>query len=170
VQRHLTDGKTGLDTLSGIEKFSFFIRFLAPPSPLFDRPGGFGSIGKGRQVFEALGCAYCHTPTVKTGNSTVAALRYQDVNLFSDLALHKMGPDLADGIVQGEAQGDEFRTAPLWGLGQRIFFLHDGRTTDLVEAILAHRSGSSEAKEVIKNFNARPESAKQDLLNFLRSL
>ena len=107
---------------------------------------------------------------LKTGNSTVAALRYQEVNLFSDLALHQMGKDLADGIIQGEAQGDEFRTAPLWGLGQRIFFLHDGRTTDLIEVIQAHGSSSSEAKKVIKNFNALDEGAKQDLLNFLRSL
>jgi len=165
-----TDGTTGLDTLSGIEKFSFFMRFLAPPAPSLDTPGGSLSIANGRQAFEAIGCAYCHTPMLMTGNFTVTALANKPVNLYSDLSLHQMGPDLADGIVQGEAQGDEFRTAPLWGLGQRIFFLHDGRTTDLVEAIQAHGSGSSEAKKVIKNFNALDEDAKQDLLNFLRSL
>ena len=77
---------------------------------------------------------------------------------------------------QGQANGDEFCTAPLWGLGQRIFFLHDGRTTDLVQAIQAHQSagdsqfGPSEANAVIDKFNALSESAKQDLLNFLRSL
>jgi len=165
-----TDGVTGLDTLSDIEKFSLFMRFLAPPMPSSDTPGGADSIFRGGQAFEAAGCAYCHTPMLKTGNSSVAALRDQEVKLFSDLALHQMGKDLADGIIQGEAQGDEFRTAPLWGLGQRIFFLHDGRTKDLVEAIQAHGSGSSEAKKVIKNFNALDEGAKQDLLNFLRSL
>ena len=63
----------------------------------------------------------------------------QNANLFSDLALHAMGPGLADDILQGAARGDEFRTAPLWGLGQRIFFLHDGRTNDLIEAIRAHQ-------------------------------
>ena len=62
-----------------------------------------------------------------TGNATVAALRNKQANLFSDLALHNMGPGLADDIVQGVARGDEFRTAPLWGLGKRLFFLHDGR-------------------------------------------
>jgi CxxC motif-containing protein (DUF1111 family) len=87
-----------------------------------------------------------------------------------------MGRNLADDIVQGEAEPDEFRTAPLWGLGQRIFFLHDGRTKDLVEAIQAHRSGpsvkypASEANGVIDRYNGLSERQKQDLLNFLRSL
>jgi CxxC motif-containing protein (DUF1111 family) len=171
-----TAGTTGLDTISAIEKFAFFMRFLAPPIPSTTTPGGSTSITNGRQVFEAIGCAFCHTPTLSTGNTTVAALRYQDANLFSDLALHGMGPGLADGISQGTARGDEFRTAPLWGLGQRIFFLHDGRTKDLVQAIQAHQSagdslyGPSEANQVIDNFNKLTEDEQQDLLNFLRSL
>jgi CxxC motif-containing protein (DUF1111 family) len=87
-----------------------------------------------------------------------------------------MGPELADDIIQGGAGPDEFRTAPLWGLGQRIFFLHDGRTQDLVQAIRAHRSrgnrrfGPSEANAVIDRYNRLSESDKQHLLNFLRSL
>ena len=85
------------------------------------------------------------------------------MNLYSDLLVHDMGPGLADGVTQGQAGPREFRTAPLWGLGQRIFFLHDGRTSDLLEAIRAHRSGSffnaSEANEVIKNFNRLKDSA-----------
>jgi CxxC motif-containing protein (DUF1111 family) len=78
--------------------------------------------------------------------------------------------------MQGQAGPDEFRPAPLWGLGQRIFLLHDGRTTDLIEAIQAHKSGpsarfhASEANAVVANFNALSEQRKQDLLNFLRSL
>ncbi len=92
------------------------------------------------------------------------------VNLYSDLAVHGMGQGLADGITQGSAQGDEFRTAPLWGLGQRIFFLHDGRTSDLMQAIQAHSSQNSEANSVIQMFNALRNSDQQDLLNFLRSL
>jgi CxxC motif-containing protein (DUF1111 family) len=113
---------------------------------------------------------------LNTGNAAVAALRNQPVNLFSDLLVHDMGPGLADGISQGQAGGREFRTAPLWGLGQRLFFLHDGRTSDLREAIRAHRSGSfftrnaSEANAVIKNFNGLADAQKQDVLNFLRSL
>ena len=87
-----------------------------------------------------------------------------------------MGPGLADDVSQGGARGDEFRTAPLWGLGQRIFFLHDGRTSDLVQAIREHRSNAnstyrtSEANKVIDNFDDLGDSSKRDLLNFLRSL
>ncbi|PYN72416.1 MAG: thiol oxidoreductase [Candidatus Rokuibacteriota bacterium] len=162
--------------LNAIEKFAFFQRFLAPPTPSPDTPGGASSISNGRSLFVSTGCALCHTPTLTTGNSTVAALRNQPVNLFSDLLLHAMGPGLADNIFQGGAQGDEFRTAPLWGLGQRIFFLHDGRTTDLLQAIQAHKSagdstfGPSQANAVTDNFNKLSEKKKQDLLNFLRSL
>jgi CxxC motif-containing protein (DUF1111 family) len=162
--------------LNAIEKFAFFQRFLAPPTPSLDTPGGATSISNGRSLFVSTGCALCHTPTLTTGNSTVAALRNQPANLFSDLLVHSMGPNLADNIVQGGAQGDEFRTAPLWGLGQRIFFLHDGRTTDLIAAIQAHKSagdatfGPSEANAVIDAFNQLSETGKRDLLNFLRSL
>src|SRR5438128_12102201 len=70
-----------------------------------------------------------------TGRSSTAALSEKPTRLFSDLLLHRMGTRRADGITQGVAERDEFRTAPLWGLGQRIFLMHDGRTTDLVEAI-----------------------------------
>ncbi len=171
-----TAGETPVDAVSPIEKFAFFMRFLAPPAPSPDAPGGADSIARGRKLFTDTGCALCHTPTLNTGNAAVAALRNQPVNLFSDLLVHDMGPGLADGISQGQAGPREFRTAPLWGLGQRLFFLHDGRTSDLREAIRAHRSGSfltfnaSEANAVVRNFNALQDDQKQDLLNFLRSL
>ena len=171
-----TDAKTLVAGISAIEKFAFFMRFLAPPMPSADMPGGAASIASGRELFGSVGCALCHTPTLYTGDSTVAALRKQPVNLFSDLLVHDMGPGLADGVTQGQAGPSEFRTAPLWGLGQRLFFLHDGRTSDLLEAIRAHKSGSvflgnaSEANAVVKNFNYLRETQKQDVLNFLRSL
>jgi CxxC motif-containing protein (DUF1111 family) len=171
-----TDGTTGLDTISAIEKFAFFMRFLAPPTPSATSPGGSLSISRGQATFNNIGCALCHTPTLATGNATVAALRNKSANLFSDLALHNMGPGLADDVSQGAAAGDEFRTAPLWGLGQRIFFLHDGRTSNLIGAILAHQSNGSfryppsEANAVINQYNVLPPGSKQDLLNFLRSL
>jgi CxxC motif-containing protein (DUF1111 family) len=171
-----TDPEDGVMRLSAIENFAFFQRFLAAPTPSPSTPGGAASIGRGRTRFAEVGCAYCHTPRLRTGDTTVAALRFQDVNLYSDLLVHNMGPGLADDIVQGDAGPDEFRTAPLWGLGQRIFFLHDGRTTDLVEAIRAHRSagnakfGPSEANTGIDRYNQLREPEKQDLLNFLRSL
>jgi CxxC motif-containing protein (DUF1111 family) len=157
--------------------FANFQRFLAPPRPSTISPGGSFSIARGRSQFVNLGCALCHTPTLKTNpNSTVTALANQNANLYSDLALHAMGPGLADDILQGNARGDEFRTAPLWGLGQRLFFLHDGRTDDLVQAIQAHRSGGnskfgpSEANAVIDRYNRLNWDDQQDLLNFLRSL
>jgi CxxC motif-containing protein (DUF1111 family) len=163
--------------ISAIESFAAFQRFLAPAKSSTNSPGGFFSIARGRQQFINVGCGLCHTPTLKTNpNSTVAALAGQSANLFSDLALHAMGPGLADDILQGGARGDEFRTAPLWGLGQRLFFLHDGRTNDLVPAIQAHRSsgntkfGPSEANAVIDRYNRLSPDAQQDLLNFLRSL
>jgi CxxC motif-containing protein (DUF1111 family) len=107
---------------------------------------------------------------MQTGTSSTAALSGKTAFLYSDLLLHRLGQKLADDIIQGAAGPDEFRTAPLWGLGQRIFFLHDGRTSDLLEAIQEHSSAGSEANSVISNFNNLPSSQKQDLLNFLRSL
>ena len=92
------------------------------------------------------------------------------MNAFSDFEIHHMGTGLADNVSQGGAGGDQFRTAPLWGLSQRIFLLHDGRTKDLVQAIEAHESNCSEATLVKENFDALSASQKQDLLNFLRSL
>jgi CxxC motif-containing protein (DUF1111 family) len=112
----------------------------------------------------------CHTPTFTTRSSDIDALSEKAVNLFSDLLVHNMGTGLADHISQGQATGDEFRTAPLWGLGQRLFFLHDGRTTNLKAAILAHRSPGSEASRVIDAFDALTPQMQQHLLNFLRSL
>jgi CxxC motif-containing protein (DUF1111 family) len=171
-----TDGVTGTDTISAIEKFAFFMRFLAPPTQSTTTPGGNASIAEGFNAFVNIGCTHCHTQQLRTGNTTVAALRNQNVRLFSDIALHNMGPGLADDIRQGQATGDEFRTAPLWGLGQRVFFLHDGRTNNLLTAIQAHRSNAngtypaSEANAVIDRFNALSTTAKQNMLNFLRSL
>jgi CxxC motif-containing protein (DUF1111 family) len=81
-----------------------------------------------------------------------------------------MGSGLDDGITQGAAGPDEFRTAPLWGVGQRIFFLHDGRTADLIEAIQAHRSRGSEANQVIDQFNRLSPKEQQEIIDFLRSL
>ena len=154
-------------------KFAMFMRFLVPPVPAPDDV----SIVRGRKLFSDVCCAMCHTPTLHTGKRTVVnALQDKDVNLYSDLTLHNMGPELADDIVQGDAGGDEFRTAPLWGLGKRIFFLNDGRTKDLLEAIQAHAGSGggryvpSEANQVIAQFHRLSEVDKQHLLNFLRSL
>jgi CxxC motif-containing protein (DUF1111 family) len=161
---------TAFDGLSDVEKFAIFMRLLGAPVPSATTPGGSMSITNGAKVFNDVGCALCHTPSMMTGNASVAALRNQTVNLYSDLLVHDMGVGLADGVSQAQAGPREFRSAPLWGLGQRLFFLHDGRTSDLLAAIRAHMSVGSEANGVILNFNLHSESDKQDLLNFLRSL
>jgi CxxC motif-containing protein (DUF1111 family) len=160
--------------LSDIEAFADFMRMLAPPTPAPNTP----STVNGRALFAKIGCVHCHTPSFTTGKMIAsgsstnpsAALSNQTANLFSDVLVHHMGRGLADGITQGGAGPDEFRTAPLWGVGQRVFFLHDGRTSNLVEAIDAHRSRGSEANKVIDRFNRLPARERQDVINFLRSL
>ncbi len=156
---------------SDIVAFSNFMRFLDQPAASCTGTGCSQSIQNGRNVFVNVArCAACHTPSMTTGTSYVTALSNVQANLFSDLLIHHMGSGLADGVSQGGAGPDQFRTAPLWGLGQRLFFLHDGRTADLMQTIEAHASPGSEANTVIRIFNGLSENQKQDLLNFLRSL
>ena len=148
---------------SDIALFTAYMRYLDAPAPQPETP----SIARGREVFQSVGCALCHTPSLTTGTMASAALSGRVVTLYSDLLLHRMGGGLADNVVQGEAGPDEFRTAPLWGAGQRIFFLHDGRTADLLEAIRAH---GGEAGAVVQAFMAQAPERQQDLLSFVRSL
>jgi CxxC motif-containing protein (DUF1111 family) len=153
------------------DAFATFMRFLDQPTPACTGAACSASIQSGNKTFTTVGCALCHTPLLTTGQSSfTAGLTNVQANLFSDLLLHHMGERLRDGISQGNAGPDEFRTAPLWGLGQRLFFLHDGRASDLVQAIREHHSEGSEANQVINKFDALPASQQQDLLNFLRSL
>jgi CxxC motif-containing protein (DUF1111 family) len=156
---------------SDVVQFATFMRLLAPPTASTTNPGGEFSIAQGRAMFSAVGCAACHTPTLQTAASSfTTGLSNVNANLFSDLLVHHMGSNLADGVSQGNAGPDEFRTAPLWGVGQRIFLLHDGRTSDLLDAIMEHASSGSEANAVISNFKRLPAQQQQNLLNFLRSL
>jgi CxxC motif-containing protein (DUF1111 family) len=160
---------------SDVIAFSNFMRLLAAPVPVSSYTGANGpvssaSIANGATLFNSIGCAVCHIQSLPTGSHSTPVLAYQTAHLFSDLLVHHMGSALADDVFQGAAGGDEFRTAPLWGLGQRIFFLHDGRRTDLQLTILDHASNGSEANAVIANYKSLAVSQKQDLLNFLRSL
>jgi CxxC motif-containing protein (DUF1111 family) len=169
------------------QMFAIFMRFLDAPQPV---PLS-ASAQRGQQLFgtdagnPGIGCFACHTTTMVTqSHSETQALENLTVHPYSDLLIHHMGKGLADDITQGAATGDMFRTTPLWGVGQRIFFLHDGRTDDLLKAIRAHHSagsdcddhvstpcyGPSEANRVIERFNALSESEKQSILDFLRSL
>jgi CxxC motif-containing protein (DUF1111 family) len=177
--------------------FTVFMRFVDAPQPA---PMTENAL-HGRDLFNEVGCALCHTPFFTTAGTKnprtpsqeigphVEALRGKTVNLYSDLLLHHMGATMADNIVQGAAGPDEFRTTPLWGLGQRLFFLHDGRTSDLLVAIEDHFSaahsdggdnpakdsesrsyGASEANRVVQRFNNLSSRDQQAILDFLRSL
>jgi len=169
-----TSGNSNTAVLSDIEAFANFMRMLAPPTPAPATP----SSERGRATFAKIGCVHCHTPSLTTGakiasgssTSPSAALSNQTANLYSDLLVHHMGKGLADGITQGGAGPDEFRTAPLWGVGQRVFFLHDGRTTNLVDAIRDHKSRGSEANKVIEHFTRLTTQEQQEVIDFLRSL
>jgi CxxC motif-containing protein (DUF1111 family) len=162
--------------LDDVSAFANFMRFLAPPPTgavvLNGQPVPQQSISNGSALFSSIGCATCHNPSPGTTQASnfVPALSHVPVPAFSDIELHHMGTRLADNVSQGGAGGDQFRTAPLWGLGQRIFLLHDGRTTDLLQAIQEHGSRGSEASTVEQNFDNLSPSQQQDLLNFLRSL
>jgi CxxC motif-containing protein (DUF1111 family) len=138
------------------------------------------SITAGFQAFTNIGCSGCHIVNQTTvGNLALIDSGDQGanpnvsniaINAFSDYAVHNMGAGLADGVTQGIANGSQFRTAPLWGVGQRIFFLHDGRTNNLLTAIEQHASSGSEANTVIQSFNMLSTTQQQNILNFLRDL
>ncbi len=163
-----------LHILADWMQFQLLMRFTDAPQP---DPNPSPSARRGKNVFSNIGCAMCHTPTMRTAPAmNSAVLQDRPVNLFSDLMVHHMGAGLADDIVQGAAGPDEFRTTPLWGVGQRLFFLHDGRTSDLLDAINEHFSQptgtypASEANAVVDNFQRLAPSDKQAILDFLRSL
>lgn len=181
---------TASEMSSDVINFAAFARLLAPPTPTTASTSELN----GQKLFTTVGCALCHSTTLMTenlnggANGPFPALQGVTFHPFSDFAIHHMGSNLADGVNQGVAGPDEFRTAPLWGVGQRLFFLHDGRTSDLMQAIQAHSSpGSvceasssvsppsfqrcgSEANQVIEAYDNLDTSQQQDILNFLRSL
>ncbi len=162
-----------LDDVSAIANF---MRFLAPPPPggvvLNGNGVPSGTIIEGGKLFSSIGCATCHnsSPGTTQMSNFVPALSNVPVPAYSDLEIHHMGSGLADNVSQGAAGGDEFRTAPLWGVGQRLFLLHDGRTTNLLTAIQDHASDGSEANTVVGTFLNLNPGQRQAILDFLRSL
>src|SRR2546427_11886664 len=139
-----------------------FVRFLAPPTPArLDATGR-----RGRELFSQIGCAACHIPTLRTGDSPVAALRHREFAAYTDLLLHDMGPDLAD-ICLGRATPSQFRTEPLIDLRDAQRFLHDGRATTPEQAIEAHGGEAAGARD---RFKALPPADRAALTAFLKSL
>jgi CxxC motif-containing protein (DUF1111 family) len=174
-----TNPEDATDTTTGgapdTTLFASFMRLSAPPTATTSTPSELrGKMLFGTGADPGVGCVSCHSDTLKTGASRFTNLSNVEIHPYTDLAIHHMGTGLADHIQQGNATGDQFRTAPLWGVGKRIFFLHDGRATPanggLVTAILAHSSRGSEAKKVIRRFTQLPASDQQAVVNFLRSL
>jgi CxxC motif-containing protein (DUF1111 family) len=139
-----------------------FVRLLAAPTPL--KPSHDAKRGRG--IFVAIGCAGCHIPTLRTGDSPIAALSHKGVAAYTDLLLHDMGPELAD-MCLGEATPAEFRTEPLMGLRLKTKFLHDGRDTTLEQAIQSHGGEGSRARD---RFLGLSPSQRGALIAFLKTL
>ena len=166
------------------ERFAIFGRLLDQPKPGACPGGNNSSCVNGQTQFNNIGCGLCHTQSFTLPKSSISALSGVHANVYSDVLVHHMGYCDADNVTQGQAGGDEFRTSPLWGVGQRYFFMHDGRTMDIVQAIEdhseltdpnctgvnAHNYLPSEADAVVQAFNGLASTDQQDLINFLRSL
>ncbi len=169
-------GSAGAAILDDVSAFSNFMRLMAPPPAgavvLNGSTVSSSAISAGSALFVSTGCATCHNPTVGTTqvSNVTSSLSKAKVSAYSDIEIHHMGTGLADNVSQGNAGGDQFRTAPLWGLGQRIFLLHDGRTTNLLSAIQYHASHGSEATTVEEQFFELNSTQQQEILDFLRSL
>ena len=145
-----------------MDRVDDFVRFLAPPAPLaLDRQGELG-----RRVFAEIRCGACHVPSLTTGDSPVAALRYRTVEAYTDLLLHAMGPERAD-ICLGQAAPDEFRTEPLMGLRFMPAFLHDGKAKTIDQAIQLH---GGEAAGAVRRYQRLTPARREALLRFLKSL
>src|ERR1051326_7604607 len=150
------------DTGDGVEAFHDFMTMLAaPPRGNIDN-----DVRAGERVFQQIGCTACHTPTLRTGPSEIAALDRVAFHPYSDFLLHDMGR-LGDGITQSRANGRDMRTAPLWGLRAVTLFMHDGRAHTVQEAILAHDGQGRRSRDA---FNQLDRRGKDQLVKFLNSL
>lgn len=138
-----------------LQAVAAFINTLDPP------PASEACLqSTGATTFEYIGCAGCHTPTLPG--------RGAQVQLYSDLLLHDMGTELADGFVQGSATGSEWRTMPLWRLAERQLFLHDGRAATVPEAIAAHGGQAAASRDAF--FQGLNDADRAAVLEFLQCI
>lgn len=149
----------------------FYVRTLAVPAR---RNLTDPQVQAGKQLFNSSGCSKCHIPDQRTApDMAFPAISNQLIHPYTDLLLHDMGPDLADGRPDYRAGGAEWRTAPLWGIGltQKVNghsnFLHDGRARSLIEAVMWHGGEAASAKEKVRTMTAAERAA---LVKFLESL
>ncbi len=163
---HVADPEVPASTVQAVVHY---VRTLAPP-----RPGAESAeITDGRGHFGRIGCTSCHVPSLTTGPSVVNALTGQRADLYSDLLLHDMGDELADGRPDGQANGREWKTPPLWGLrlmraflNGDAFLLHDGRARTVDEAIRMHSGEGRAARDAYVALQAAQRAA---LLKFVES-
>ncbi|HEY3215018.1 MAG TPA: di-heme oxidoredictase family protein [Candidatus Eisenbacteria bacterium] len=146
-----------------------YLRMLAPPAP----GEGTERRRRGEAAFATIRCGSCHVPVMRTGAHEIAALSYRDAALYSDLLIHDMGDGLADNRPDGDADGREWRTAPLWGLriareflSGTLFLLHDGRAHTIEEAILAHGGEAAAIRDAFLALSAEDRAA---LVDFVES-
>jgi len=154
-----------------LNRITLYLQTLAVPAR---RDIHSEAVSRGEKSFHQAGCAHCHHPSVRTGaEHTIAALRNQEIYPYSDFLLHDMGPELADGRPDFDASGNEWRTAPLWGLGlQQVVsgherLLHDGRANGIAEAILWHGGEAESSRETLSEMSS---DERADLEAFIRSL
>lgn len=147
---------------NGLVVTDAFVRLLAPPAPLKQSR----EAREGRELFGRIGCAGCHVPALRTGDSPIAALKNREVTAYTDLLLHDMGTELAD-ICFGLATPSEFRTEPLMGLRLATQFLHDGRAKTPEQAIELHGGEGGKARDL---FGTLPAADRAALVAFLRTL
>ncbi len=149
----------------------FYLQTLKAP---VQRNQNDAIVQQGQDIFNQIGCASCHKPTLKTGFSSIDALSYKEFHPYTDLLLHDMGSGLDDGYTEGNAKTYEWRTAPLWGLGLapnsqggQYFLLHDGRAQSIEDVLSWHGGEASSRRD---NFYQLSETDKDALLKFLESL
>jgi len=164
----LTDDlKPGIDVgIDSVNERALYVRMTAIP-----RRATGAAVTQGAQLFDALACSGCHTPSLKTrADYPLAPLAGIDAPIYSDLLLHDLGDALADGIVEGEAGPRDWRTAPLIGLRFNHAFLHDGRATTIADAVRGHAGAGSEANASVAAFEALSPADQQAIVQFVSTL
>jgi hypothetical protein len=127
--------------------------------------------GDGERLFDEVGCSVCHASNLATDpNYPIEGWADTRVDVYTDMLLHSMGSDLADGMEDGNAKGDEWRTAPLIGLRHLRGYMHDSRAETILEAIEAHSSPGSEANDVVARFEDLESEQQRELIRFVESL
>ncbi len=163
------DAKPGIDVdFDSVNLRAIYIRLLDIPAR---RPDALGAA-----LFDATLCSVCHVPSLHTrADCPIAELADVDAAVYTDLLLHRMGNELADGLpadasVDGQADSFDWRTAPLIGLRFNRTFLHDGRAKSVEQAITMHRGEGSEANPAVDAFEALDATDRETLVSFVEGL